>query len=705
MAETNKYPGQIVFGLDIGTRSIVGTVGYKEKDVFHVVAQRTVEHETRAMLDGQIHDIGRVGQTIARVKEELEEIVGRKLTDVCIAAAGRVLRTVNVHVETEFESDKEILAEDIYALDSAGVEKAYEEFAAQNTETEINFYCVGYSVIRYYMNDYPIGNLENHKAKRISADLIATFLPDDVVDGLYKAVGYAGLQVVNLTLEPIAAIQVAIPEMYRMLNIALVDVGAGTSDISITKDGAIIAYGMIPLAGDGLTELIAQHCLVDFVTAEEIKRQACEKEVIEYQDIIGLPQTITAQQVIEVTAPALHDMTKQVAEKIKELNGDKAVSAVFVVGGGGKLPGYTDSLAEELGIPGERVALRGEEVMGKIDFWEKDSKKDSLLVTPIGICLTFYMQSNNFIFVSFNGERVKLYDNAKLAIVDAAMQAGFPNDGLFPKRGRELNLTVNGKPRIIRGESGEAAVITLNGETADIYAPIKANDVITVKESTAGEPAKAQVQQLAEYHTMLNVKVNGVPVKLPRFVSVNGRIETGYYDIKDRDVIEILDHYTIEQLLQYMDVAVEEDNIYVNRTHADRQTQIYENFRVEWNIEPIDFAARAAEAEAAERDSIEEEEIQEEEQTETDEALGTAAPEKSENAKEGIPMSIQVVVNKQPVRLSGKSAYVFVDIFDHYPFDLSNPQGRSVVTILNGRQAQYLEPIHSGDTIEIFWKN
>lgn len=700
MAETNKYPGQIVFGLDIGTRSIVGTVGYKEKDIFHVVAQRTVEHETRAMLDGQIHDIGRVGQTIARVKEELEEIVGRKLTDVCIAAAGRVLRTVNVHVETEFESDKEILAEDIYALDSAGVEKAYEEFAAQNTETEINFYCVGYSVIRYYMNDYPIGNLENHKAKRISADLIATFLPDDVVDGLYKAVGYAGLQVVNLTLEPIAAIQVAIPEMYRMLNIALVDVGAGTSDISITKDGAIIAYGMIPLAGDGLTELIAQHCLVDFVTAEEIKRQACEKEVIEYQDIIGLPQTITAQQVIEVTAPALHDMTKQVADKIKELNGDKAVSAVFVVGGGGKLPGYTDSLAEELGIPGERVALRGEEVMGKIDFWEKDSKKDSLLVTPIGICLTFYMQSNNFIFVSFNGERVKLYDNAKLAIVDAAMQAGFPNDGLFPKRGRELNLTVNGKPRIIRGESGEAAVITLNGETADIYAPIKANDVITVKESTAGEPAKAQVQQLAEYHTMLNVKVNGVPVKLPRFVSVNGSIETGYYDIQDRDVIEILDYYTIEQLLQYMDVAVEEDNIYVNRTHADRQTQIYENFRVEWNIEPIDFAARAAEAEAAERDSIEEEE-----QTETDEASGTAVPEKSENAKAGIPMSIQVVVNKQSVRLSGKSAYVFVDIFDHYSFDLSNPQGRSVVTILNGRQAQYLEPIHSGDTIEIYWKN
>ena len=57
MSEVNKYPGQLVFGLDIGTRSIVGTVGYKIGEKFYVVAQRVKEHETRAMLDGQIHDI------------------------------------------------------------------------------------------------------------------------------------------------------------------------------------------------------------------------------------------------------------------------------------------------------------------------------------------------------------------------------------------------------------------------------------------------------------------------------------------------------------------------------------------------------------------------------------------------------------------------------------------------------------------------
>ena len=250
--EGRKYTGQLVFGLDIGTRSIVGTVGYKSGNQFVVVAQRVKEHETRAMLDGQIHDIHKVGDTISEVKRQLEEAVGRRLTEVCIAAAGRVLRTVTTHVEYPFTADKEVDQEDIYGLISAGVEKAYQEFIEENREGDVKFYCVGHSVVRYFLNGYPMGNLEGHKARTIGVDLIATFLPDDVVDGLYKSVELAGLSVSSLTLEPIAAIQLAIPERFRMLNIALLDVGAGTSDISITNDGCILAYGMIPIAGDAL---------------------------------------------------------------------------------------------------------------------------------------------------------------------------------------------------------------------------------------------------------------------------------------------------------------------------------------------------------------------------------------------------------------------------------------------------------------------
>lgn len=105
MIEEKRNASTYVFGLDIGTRSIVGTVGYRNQNRFIVAAQRVKEHDTRAMLDGQIHDIQKVGDTIRIVKQELEEAIGEKLKRVCIAAAGRVLRTVTTHEEIQFQNE------------------------------------------------------------------------------------------------------------------------------------------------------------------------------------------------------------------------------------------------------------------------------------------------------------------------------------------------------------------------------------------------------------------------------------------------------------------------------------------------------------------------------------------------------------------------------------------------------------------------
>ncbi len=730
MEEVKTYPEKLVFGLDIGTRSIVGTVGYKVEDQFYIVAQRVREHETRSMLDGQIHDIGRVGATISQVKKELEEVVGVRLTDVCIAAAGRVLKTVNVHTEQIFEEEKEITPEDIYELNSKGIEAAYEELGGTE-DFGVKFYCVGYSVVRYYMNQYVIGNLENHRTNQIGVDLIATFLPQDVVDGLYKAVEQAELEVVNLTLEPIAAIQVAIPEMYRMLNIGLVDVGAGTSDISITQGGSIIAYGMIPIAGDALTEAVAQYCLVDFVTAEQIKRDCCDKEEIAYQDIMGLTQTVTREKMLEVIKPVIVSMTEQVSDKIRELNGDKSVSAVFVVGGGGKIPGYTDALSMHLDIPRERVALRGKEVMEKVHFLERETEKDSLLVTPIGICLSFYEQSNSFIFVTFNNHRIKLYDNSKLAVVDAAMHSEFPNEDLFPKRGRELRFTVDGKSRMIRGELGEASVITVNGAPADIYTPIHANDVIHVQESTAGKAAFLEIRKLPEYKAVITVEVNEKTVSLPKFANVNGRLQSGYYDIKENDEIEMLNFYTVQQIAEFMDVMLNREmNIYVNNKLADMDTKVYENFSVIWTLETLELSdveqyekktedkngstelsydslPEEEEGEISAEAEETDEEIAGEDQTESP-AAGSRPHSLKEPVKDAMAQaentSIVVFVNGNRIAMSGKPAYVFVDVFDYIDFDLSKPKGKGIATILNGREAQYMETLLGGEKIEIYWK-
>ena len=577
-----------VFGLDIGTRNIVGTVGYRTEDEeFIVTAQYIKQHETRAMLDGQIHDIGRVGRTIAAVKAELEKQTGQPLTDVCIAAAGRVLKTVTTHVEYEYAEESVVTGEDIHTLNLLGIEKAQEELKANN-DTNYKFYCVGYSVVKYYLNDEVFISLEDHKANKIGEDIIVTFLPEDVVDGLYSAVGHAGLTVANMTLEPIAAINVAIPENFRMLNIALVDVGAGTSDISITRDGSIIAYGMIPYAGDELTEVLVQHYLVDFKTAENMKLESTRAKEVVYKDIMSIEHKIPSSDIWKIVEPVVEKITTAVSDKIKELNGDKTVSACFVVGGGGKVHGFTEMLAKKLELPEERVALRGEEVLGDVEFQQDDIEKDPLLVTPIGICLNYYEQKNNFIMVKFNGERLKLYDNNRLTIVDAALQAGFPNDQLFPKRGMPINFTVNGASKIVRGEAGEAAVVTMNGQPAHINTPLEPNSEITIEPSTAGMAATYKLGQLEEFkNSTITFQINGKSVVCPKFFQVNGSLEPAEYEIKEGDVVETRNFYTVSQVAEFMDIVVDEGReILVNNRPATLETLVYENFTIDWTGDP-----------------------------------------------------------------------------------------------------------------------
>lgn len=695
MAAMRDGQGQLVFGLDIGTRSIVGTVGYINGIKFHVLAQCIREHDTRAMLDGQIHDIARVGQTITYVKEQLESELNCKLTKVCIAAAGRVLRTITTHAEQKFDEDHEVTAEDVYSLSTLGVEVAYDEFVKSN-DTDMKFYCVGYTPMRYYLNGYQIGNLEAHKARSIGIDLIATFLPDDVVDGLYKAVEQADLEVANMTLEPIAAIQLAIPEKFRMLNMALVDVGAGTSDISITREGTITAYGMIPVAGDSLTEVLVQHCLVDFDTAENIKRRADREESVDYVDIMGLPQTITAQEVKDVLSGYVNEMTEQVASCIRELNGDKAVSAVFVVGGGGIIPGYTESLARQLGIPAERVAIRGQEVMQSVVFENENPRNDSLMVTPIGICLSYYQQSNSFIFVDFNGKHVKLYDNGKLTVADAAVQCELVNEDLFPKRGTALTFKVNGKTRIIRGTPGEAAVIRVNGETADIYSQVHNGDRIQVTTSTAGEAASMELGRLPEMSEKLRVCVNDMGIDLPRTALVNGQLENEFYSIQENDDINVKNYYTVREIAEFMDVPLG-GKITVNDIPANTGTRVYENFTLCWNPD--------AELTYEELEGPEEEEkttVVEQDSMPGQNPVPEQHPE-SEQSDDADHMI--VIVNNAPTVLFGKDSYVFVDVFSFINFDLKSSQGRTIVTKLNGRDAEYMEPLSEGDKIEIYWKD
>lgn len=745
----NNSREDYVFGLDIGTRSIVGTVGYRTgTDRFVVVAQKSLEHTTRAVIDGQIHDIATVTDEIASVKKRLEEEIGQKLTNVSIAAAGRVLKTETVYVEHEMQSETRVTKEHIHSLDSIAVEKAYDRIRRQNDHKDKHFYCVGYSPVKYYLNGYPMEMIEKHMALSIGVEMIATFLPDEVVDGLYQAVEDAGLHVASLTLEPIAAINVAIPERFRLLNIALVDVGAGTSDISVVKEGSIIAFGMMPLAGDEITEAIAKRYLTDFETAEKAKKAADRKKMVTFKDIMGETVKVSQEEIHEVAAQAIDSIVSNVAQKIIELNGNSPVSAVFVVGGGGKMPGFTKKLAAKLNLPENRVAIRGAEVLQQIDFSATNVKKDSTLVTPIGICLEYYEQKSSFIYVKVNEERVKIYDNGKATVLDACIHAGFAQDSLFPSRGDSVHYKLNGEEREAKGYLGEAAEVAVNGKETNLNQLLKEEDQVRITPATKGERAHLTLGRIKECQKKISVLFFGEKLEYPVKVYVNGKPQDDRYVVREDDRISVDETCRIAELFEYKKVP-ERDDILLNGedttcthrvTDGDEVEPVLQIKRPPKPPKPLEPPKKAP-VSAVVEDLVKEAQKEAEEPAE-DPLLAPPKPlpswaadlpfmtknhvtqeepasvqnavlqeEKPEPAVAEVPVvqaeptRIKVEINGTPMLLPEKAKPVFVDLFDVYPIDLTKPGGKRMVSRLNGIDViDFTMPLHEGDRVDLYWE-
>ena len=311
---------QTIFALDIGTRSIIGMVGTVENDKVRIIAIEKEEHTERAMIDGQIENIDKVAALAEKVKQRLESKLHFKLERVCVAAAGRALRTKRAEFEMDLSGTELIDDEVISRLEAGAISKAEEVFDAENRAAEDGrrFYLVGYTVCQYYLDNYMISSLKDHRGKCVKVDLIATFLPSEVVESLYTTMNKIGLEVASITLEPIAAINAAIPANLRLLNLVRVDIGAGTSDIAACTDGSVTGYTMATVAGDEVTETLMKEYLVDFQMAESMKAQADQQEEITFTDILGFEQTISREELLECIQDTSDLLCREIAEKIFE---------------------------------------------------------------------------------------------------------------------------------------------------------------------------------------------------------------------------------------------------------------------------------------------------------------------------------------------------------------------------------------------------
>ena len=241
----------------------------RQENMYRILASKIIEQEPGAMQDGQIHDIARVARTIRRVTSDLEGKLGVISQQVAVAAAGRTLKTAVGSTSYPISPVEPIDIPTVQALEMQAVLRARESLnshadagprAAANWASAYIF--VAYSPMTYYLDNEPIGSLIGHQGANIGVDVIVTFLPRVVIDSLSASLNTAGLEMASLT-RANRSHQAAIPPSMRRLSLALIDVGAGTSDIALTKDGTVFAYGMVSVAGDEITEASASTtCLI-----------------------------------------------------------------------------------------------------------------------------------------------------------------------------------------------------------------------------------------------------------------------------------------------------------------------------------------------------------------------------------------------------------------------------------------------------------
>lgn len=685
----------LIFSLDIGTRNVVGAIAEKVEESYIVHDYEIMEHPDRAMLDGQIHDIDKVTRVVAKVKAALEERNGVDLTKVAIAAAGRALKTQSIRVERNLDYTQEIEKSLMDSVEMEGIQLAQHKLGEVDPLAETRYYCVGYSVINYYLDGSMIINPKGHRGSVLSAELIATFLPHIVVDSLYTVMSRAELEVISLTLEPIAAINIAIPQKLRLLNLALVDVGAGTSDIAITKDGSIVSYGMVDMAGDEITEVIAREFLLDFDSAESLKLRLMTEEELSFSDIVGIPYTMHRDEILKRIDSTIDKITNNISDRIHEVN-ERPPSAIFCIGGGCQIPGFTEKLALALEMPKERVVIKGTEMLENIEF-KPAPLNGPEFITPMGIGFTaFTDKEHDFLQVSVNEKPIRLFNSKQLTVSDALILVGFNARKLLAERGASFQIAYNEEKKTILGDYGEPARIFINGGPASLDTKLRNKDAIHIEPAVPGQKREMRLDELVDIHA--KVSVNNHEISLVRGVRVNGELKNENYILQTNDMVEVLDIKTVEDLALHLDLSLEHIGFEVNGAQVESKYELNRSDEINWirlpkeEPEVLTVEDVAYEIEAIREEAHAEEIIEAEEQLQ------------NEDPVDEIQKIYHFLINGSQTAIeSNKASMIFVDIFEHIDFDISTPKGILDLK-LNGSRARYTDMLKTGDVIEIGWR-
>lgn len=338
--------GKMIVGLDIGTSKVVALVG-EISSTGDLSIVGIGSHKSVGLKKGVVVNIESTVQSIQRAVEEAELMAGCQIHSVHAGIAGNHIRSLNSHGIVAIK-DKEVYQTDIdRVLDAA-------QAVAIPADQKI---------LHLLPQEYIIDDQEGVKEPlgmsgvRLEAKVHLVTCAANAAQNIEKCIRRCGLEVEDIILEQLASSYAILTEDEKELGVCMVDIGGGTTDIAIFTEGAIRHTGVIPIAGDQVTNDIAMALRTPTQYAEEIKiRYACAlakltgaDETIKVPSVGDRPpRDLSRQALAEVVEPRYDELFTLVQSEIRRSGFEDMIAAgIVLTGGTAKMEGVVE-LAEEI---------------------------------------------------------------------------------------------------------------------------------------------------------------------------------------------------------------------------------------------------------------------------------------------------------------------------------------------------------------------
>ena len=336
----------MIVGLDIGTSKVVAIVGQINDDGgLHVVG--IGGHKSRGLKKGTVVNIESTVESIQRAVEEAELMAGCQIQSVYAGIAGSHIRSMNSHGIVAIR-DREVMRQDIERVIDAAQAVAIP---------------ADQKVLHILPQEYIIDSQEGVKEPmgmsgvRLEAKVHLVTCAINAVQNIEKCIKRCGLDTDEIILEQLASSYSVLTEDERELGVCLVDIGGGTSDIAVFTDGAIRHTGVIPIAGDQVTNDIAMALRTPTENADDIKiKYACAlTQLASSEETIKVPSVgdraareLSRQALAEVVEPRYDELFNLVQAELRRSGFENLLAAgVVLTGGTSKMEGVIE-LAEEI---------------------------------------------------------------------------------------------------------------------------------------------------------------------------------------------------------------------------------------------------------------------------------------------------------------------------------------------------------------------